>query len=102
MNLYREALVHFQAGPMKVYKAVEVFSGPRHLGAQNLNLLDEYTGFAVTSKLRDAGGMRDHLVRLLHHTRLKVVQWINLNQHVVEFTTLSKRGADRIMARTES
>jgi len=29
---------------------------------------------------------------------LKVVQWINLNRHVAEFTTLSKGGTDRIMA----
>ena len=46
----------------------------------------------------DTQAMRDHLERLLDHTRLKVVQWINLNRHVVEFTTLSKRGSDRIMA----
>ena len=75
---------------MKVCQAVEVFSGPRRLGAQNLNLLNEHTGFAVTSKPRGAGAMRDHLERLLRHTRLNVVQWINLNRHVVEFTTLSK------------
>jgi hypothetical protein len=42
--------------------------------------------------------MRDHLERLLHHRRLKAVQWINLNRHVVEFATLSKRATDRIMA----
>ena len=42
--------------------------------------------------------MRDHLQRFLHHTRLKAGQWINLNRHVVEFTTLSKRATNRIMA----
>jgi len=26
------------------------------------------------------------------------IQWINLNRHVIEFTTLSKGNADRIMA----
>src|SRR6266566_4805104 len=35
---------------------------------------------------------------LTHHTRLKAAQWINLNRHVVEFTTLPKRATDRIMA----
>jgi len=81
-----------------VSRAVEIYSGPRPLGAQNLNLLNEYTGFAITSKARDVGAIRDHLDRLLHHTRLRAVQWINLNRHVVEFTTLSKRQTDRIMA----
>src|SRR5437763_12695734 len=52
----------------------------------------------VTSKPRGAGVIRDHLDRLLHHTQLKAIQWINLNRHVVEFTTLSSRGTDRIMA----
>ena len=99
VNLCREALVHFAGGPMKVCQAVGIFSGPRQSGAQNLNRLNEHTGFAVTSKPRGAGAMRDHLERLLRQTRLKVIQWINLNRHVVEFTTLSKeRRSDRIMA----
>jgi GxxExxY protein len=59
VNLYREALVHFAGGPLKVCQAVEVFSGPRQLGAQNLNLLNEHTGFAVTCKPRSAGAMRE-------------------------------------------
>ena len=43
---------------------------------------------------RGAGAMRDHLERLLHHWRLKVVQWNDLNPQVVEFTTLTKGGTD--------
>jgi GxxExxY protein len=88
VNLYREALVHFLGGPTSVCQAVEIFSGPRRLGTQSLNLLNEDTGFALTTKQQDAGAMRDHLERLLRHTRLKALQWINLNRHLVEFTTL--------------
>lgn len=90
VSLYREALVHFLGGAGSVCKAVEVFSGSRRVGTQNLNLLDEDTGFALTTKREGAGAMRDHLGRLLEHTRLKAIQWINLNRHRVEFTTLSK------------
>ena len=89
-NLYREALVHFMGGPVSVWQAVDIFSGTRRVGTQNLNLLNAETAFAFTMKTRGDGAMRDHLQRLLHHTRLKAIQWINLNQHVVEFTTLSK------------
>jgi hypothetical protein len=39
-------------------------------------------------KQRHAGFMRDHLERLLRHTSLKAIQWINLNRHLVEFATL--------------
>jgi len=90
VNLYREALVHFLGGPGVVCRAVEVFSGSRRLGTQNLNLLTEDTGFAFTTKQADTGAMRDHLARLLHHTRLKAIQWINVNRHLAEFTTLAK------------
>lgn len=58
-------------------------------GAQNLNLLNEDTGFALTTP-EGAGAMRDHLGRLLYHTRLKAIQWINPNRRRAEFTTLSK------------
>lgn len=90
VNLYREALVHFLGGSGAVCKAVEVFSGSRRVGTQDLNLLNEDTGFALTMKPEGAGAMRDHLGRLLDHTRLKAIQWINLNRHRAEFTTLSR------------
>jgi len=34
VNLYREGLIHFLGGPGLVCKAVDIFSGPRRLGAQ--------------------------------------------------------------------
>jgi len=98
VNLYREALVHFQGGPAKVCQAVQVFSGERQLGFQPLNLLNEFTAFAITSKARGAGAMRHHLERLLHHTRLTAIQWINMNRHVIEFTTLSKAPTNKKIA----
>ena len=94
VNLYREAVVHFLGGSGAVCKAVEVFSGSRRVGTQNLSLLNEDTAFAVTTKPEGAWAMREHLVRLLDHTRLKAIQWINLNRHRAEFTTLSKARSD--------
>ncbi len=88
--LYRDALVHFLGGPALVNQAVEVFSGSRRLGTQKLNLLDAQTAFALTTLQSDSQPMRDHLERLLHHTGLEHVQWVNLNRHHIEFITLSK------------
>jgi GxxExxY protein len=87
-NLYREALVHFLGGPSSACKSVEVFSGGTPIGAQKLNMLGSNTAFALTMKQRQATYMRDHLERLLRHTSLQAIQWINLNHHVAEFTTL--------------
>jgi hypothetical protein len=98
VNLYREALVHFLGGPIKVCQAVEVFSGSRQVGVQNLNLINNHTAFAVTAKARGADMVRHHLERLLDHTRLQALQWINLNRHAVEFSTLSKGRTGRMMA----
>jgi GxxExxY protein len=88
VNLYRAALVHFLGGPSSVNQPVEIYSESRPLGKQNFNLLNEDTAFAFTTKHKDAGSMRDHLERLLRHTKLKAIQWINLNRHRVELTTL--------------
>jgi GxxExxY protein len=90
VGLYREALVHFMGGPGVVCQPVHVFSGSRSLGTQNLNLISENMAFALTAKQSDAGAFRHHLTRLLHHTKLESIQWINLNRHLVEFTTLAK------------
>jgi len=91
VNLYREALVHFLGGANSVCKPVEIFSGPRPIGTQNLNMLDQDSAFAFTTKQGSASVMREHLERLLHHTRLKSIQWLNLNRHRVEFATLRPR-----------
>jgi GxxExxY protein len=90
INLYREALVHLLGGPDSVCRPVQILSGSRTVGTQNLNLLTLDTAFALTTRQRSTGGMREHLGRLLDHTRLRCVQWINLNRHVVEFTSLVK------------
>ena len=66
-------------------------SGSRPIGTQNLNMLDQDSAFAFTTKQGSASVMREHLERLLHHTRLKSIQWVNLNRHRVEFATLRPR-----------
>jgi GxxExxY protein len=96
VNLYREALVHFSGGAAGVCKPVEIFSGSRRIGTQSLNLLNEQTAFAVTSMTRGREVMHKHLQRLLDHTRLRAIQWINLDHHTVEFVTGNRR-EDRIM-----
>ena len=84
--------MHFLGGANSVCKPVEIFSGPRPIGTQNLNLLDQDCAFAFTTKQGSASVMREHLERLLRHTRLKSIQWVNLNRHRVEFATLSGPG----------
>ncbi len=90
VGLYREALVHFLGGAEAVCRPVGVFSGERLLGTQSLNLLNEETAFAVTTVTDESGAMRRHLERLVRHTRLTAIQWVNLNRHTLELTTIQK------------
>jgi hypothetical protein len=64
--------------------SIEVSTGIVAYGLPN-----EDTGFALATNPEGAGTMRDHLGCLLYHTRFKAIQWISLNRHRAEFTTLS-------------
>jgi GxxExxY protein len=89
-HLYREALTHFLGGAEAVIQPVLVYSDDREIGYQDVHLATEDTAFAV-SELDDSDhNMRTHLSRLLAHTRLRHLQWINLNHHVVQFATLTR------------
>lgn len=87
--LYRDALTFFLGGAATVQQPVEVFSGTRSLGRQTLHLLASDTAFALSAITEEPAQFGAHLVRFLRHTRLRHLQWINLNHHVVEFQTLS-------------
>ena len=89
LNLYREALIHFLGGPEAVVRPIELYSDNRMIGLQEVDLLTEDTAFVLTS-LNDSKGMRIHLRKFLLHTPLRWMQWINLNHHQIEFTTLAK------------
>ena len=89
-NLYRDALIHFLGGEEAVIHAVPIYSEDRVIGHQSLPLVTEGVTMAVTAVTGSAETMRAHLGRLLSHTPLRHLHWINLNHHRVEFVTLSK------------
>jgi hypothetical protein len=99
VNLYREALIHFLGGAASVTRPVEIFSGSRVVGTQKLNMVTVDTAFAFTTLQGNRSGMRENLARLLAHTSLRNIQWINLDRHRLEFITLSNYPPekDRIM-----
>jgi GxxExxY protein len=70
VQLYRDALVHFLGGTDVVSRPVGIFNGPRQIGTQTLNLLNDSVALAITTKHKDIGAMRDQLGCLLRHTHL--------------------------------
>lgn len=88
VGLYREAIIHFLGGPEVALRKIPVFDGDHSLGFDEVCLLCDDTALAFTALTDGQQRMHDHLQRFLGHTRLACIQWINLNHHDIEFTTL--------------
>ena len=89
-SLYREAIIHFFGGSEVALRRIPVFDGPFEVGNHEVCLLDDDTALALTS-LSNVQPFQNHLERFLKHTRLKCIQWINLEKHDVEFRTIVSR-----------
>jgi GxxExxY protein len=89
-NLYAEGLVHCFGGEPRCVQRLELHDGDNFLGTHRIQLHSEDHAFVITSLHRDQAAYRNHLDVLLAHTRLKGIQWINLNRSRVEITTIQK------------
>jgi hypothetical protein len=87
-NLYSEALVHHFGGEPHCVQRLELKDDQLTLGTHRVQFHSEDHAFIVTSLHRDQQAYRRHLDVLLSHTRLKAIQWLNLNQGRVEITTI--------------
>jgi len=86
--LDREAIIHFLGGPEVDLRKIRIVDGDQSLGFDELCLQCDDTALAFTALTDGQTRMRDHLQRFLGHTRLACIQWINLNHHDIEFTSL--------------
>lgn len=88
VGIYREAVSHFLGGPETACRPVNLVSGERLLGTQNLHLLTPDTAFALSAITAKTDDYESHLTRFLRHTQLRQMHWINFNHHDIEFVTL--------------
>lgn len=87
-QLYSEALVDFFGGEAHCVQRMALRSGPLFLGTHRVQFHADGLAFVVTSLSRDQTAYRKHLGVLLTHSKLKGIQWINLNRSQVEITTV--------------
>lgn len=87
-HLYSEAIVDFFGGEAHCVQRLELRSGAMLLGTHRVQLHADSHAFVVTSLTRDQAAYQEHLDVLLTHTKLKCIQWINLNHSRVEITTV--------------
>lgn len=90
ISLYEEALTHLLGGKERVLQDVEVISGGGVLGPQKFRLMAPGVAFKVTTLLDDPSLFEIHARRLLDHTSLKAIQWINVTRNEVSFRTIRK------------
>jgi GxxExxY protein len=90
VNLYREALLHFLDGPEVGIQPVDIEVAGRIVGAQKMCMLNAGTAWHLSSVRQHLMSYQTHLLRLLSHTRLDRIHWINLDQRAVTLKTLNK------------
>jgi hypothetical protein len=87
--LYEEALTHLLGGEEQVVREIAVISGADRIGEQAFHLVEPDVAFKVTS-LNLPANFESQTRRLLQHTVLRAVQWINLTRKELTFRTISK------------
>lgn len=87
--LYEEALTYLLGGEEQVRQEVEVHSRQSKLGQQAFRLVAPAVAFKVTA-LNSPAPFEVHAKRLLEHTNLQAIQWINLTRKEMTFRTIRK------------
>lgn len=88
LSLYEEAITHFLGGEADVLQEVEIVSAGTSLGHQRLRLCAPSVAFKLTALPDHLEVFEDQARRLLQHTRLDALLWINLTLERVTFTTI--------------
>jgi GxxExxY protein len=89
-NLYEEAVTHHLGGEERVLQDIEILSGKTVLGSQKFRLVAPGVALKVTASSAASSMFEIHARRLLEHTRLDAVQWINITLNEVSFRTIRR------------
>jgi GxxExxY protein len=94
-SIYRDVITHFLGGVSCVVKEVEVCSNHGILGHQKVHMLSDDVAFSITTAVRHPELFLEHQQRFLQHTRLRAIQWVNLNGQNITFHTIKQPNKDR-------
>jgi GxxExxY protein len=90
VSLYQEAVRHFLGGREKVEKSVEFIVDGRVVGGQSVRLLSKRVAFEITAVKEGPEYDQEPLTRLLRHTELDAIQWVNMVSHDIHFRTIQR------------
>ncbi len=83
--LYRDALLHFLGGATDL---TSIHSDGSMLGHQSMPIFSKGLALSVTASVRQPELVAEHQRRLLKHTALRGIQWINLHHETIELRTI--------------
>jgi len=91
LSLYEEGITHFFGGEAKVLVRIPVTGTGGELAMQTMRLLTPYSAFKLTAfppGSSNHANFQTHAQRLLHHTPLHFIQWINIHQNELTLATI--------------
>ncbi len=92
LGLYEEVAAHLCGQSPDAETKVGIRLDGHSLGEQRIRIAAPAVALRITALPGERGAeYQDHLSRLLDHTKLKAVQWINVTRALVEFKTIWKR-----------
>ena len=88
VSLYREAIAYLLHLGEPV--PVDIYGNGSVVGRQRMFLLPEDAALACTALRKNLDAMDDQFRKLLRHTKLRFIHWLNFNQNTLELTTITK------------
>jgi len=89
IGLYEEAVTHFLGGEDKVLLPVPVMGPKGHLADQRMRLAAPGVAFKITALSEHSDDFERQAVRLIRHTNLTAILWVNITQTCIRFITLT-------------
>ena len=90
-RLYEEALVDHLGGVERVEQKIPILSKGQTIGSQKVRLAESDSILKITTLERALPSYKIHCQRLLKHTEMTKVDWINIGIHTVTFTSLTRQ-----------
>lgn len=88
LDLYNEAVIYFLGGKDKVISSIDILRNDRIIGQQKICLLDENVAFHLSALTKHFVSYETNIKRILKHTKLNAIQWINFNKREITFKTV--------------
>ena len=93
IDLYGDAVIHFLGGESAVLSQVPVNGTGGELALQKMRLVGPDAAFRLTAFSPESSRLnnfRIHAQRLLEHTPLRHIHWINIHRSEITFTTIQR------------